>query len=329
MKVVVFKEKGSLDVLKIEDHALPDPAGTDVRVKITSIGLNRADSLFRQGLYFFQPAFPSRVGYEGAGIVDAVGSKVTFLKPGDRVAILPSSFNASHQGCCAEYGIYPESHLLPTPSSIDDEIAGGIWMQYITAWDALIEDARIQKGDCVVIPAASSSVGVAAIQIVNMHGGVSIATTTSPAKMEALSRLGAQHVINIKDGNYVERVKAISQGKGARIIFDPVAGPTVKDHIAAAATHGIIFIYGLLDRRPMDIHAGVLMKKQLTLKGYTLMPLFQDLEKLRKVVQSIATGLEQGLLVPIIAKKFKLESFRDAFEYLESNEQIGKIIINP
>ena len=329
MKTVIFNEVGSSKVLQIEDREKPEPGQGEVRLKITAIGLNRGDCLFREGYYFFKPTFPSRFGYEGAGIVDAVGENVTSCKVGDRMAVVPSSFNASEQGCCAEYAVFPEPWLIPTPPSISNDIAGGIWMQYITAWGALVTEANIQERDCVVIPAASSSVGIAAIQITNMRKGVSIATTTSPDKVERLKELGAAYVINMKEEDYVARVKEISKGIGAKVVFDPVAGPTMHDHVAASALYGTIFIYGLLDRRPMDIHAGAMMKKLLTIKGYTLYTLFQDQKVLRSIVSGITEGIEQGALKPTIAKQFKLEQIRDACDYMESNQQIGKIIINP
>ena len=162
-----------------------------------------------------------------------------------------------------------------------------------------------------------------------MRKAVAIATTTHSDKAARLKELGADHILNVQDENYVAQVKAISGGKGAKVIFDPVAGPSTRHHIAAAASHATLFIYGRLDRNPMDIHPGVLMKKLLTVKGYTLYTLFENPLLLKQAVEGITQGLEQGLLQPIIAKQFSLEQVQQACAYMEANQQLGKIVINP
>lgn len=328
MKVVEFAQTGPVDVLKLVERVKPEPGPGQVRLKITSVGLNRADALFRENRYFTKPTLPSRLGVEGAGIVDAVGAGVK-VPVGARMAFMPNSFDISTQGCLAEYGVYDEQWLIPTPDFISDEQAGAIWMKYLTVWGALLLDSRIGKGDCVVIPAASSSVGIAAIQTVNAFGGISVATTTSSEKVEILKEMGAQVVINMKTEDYVKIVKDLTGGKGANYIFDPVAGPTIRDHIAATAPHAVIYLYGLLDRRPMDIHAGVMMKKWLTVKGYTFRILFDHPEMWHQAVEEITDLLRKGILKPVIAGSYKLDEVQDAFRFLESNRQIGKIIVTP
>jgi NADPH:quinone reductase-like Zn-dependent oxidoreductase len=328
--VVIFKEVGSPKVLELVEQEIPVPGPREVRLKLTSIGLNRTDSVFREGVYFTRPTLPSRIGYEGAGIVDAVGPGGR-SKEGDRMAVIPCTMDVSQQGCCAEYAIFPESILLPTPPSISDELAGSIWMKYITSWGALVTDAKIKKGEHVVISAASSSVGVAAIQVANARGAISIATTTSPHKMARLKELGAAYVLDINDEDYVAKVKSITSGMGANVVFDPVAGPAMGKHLAAAAPCARIYLYGLLDPAPMDVHPGVMIKKMLSIKGFNSQTLFlhSSPEALAPALQGITQGIEEKKLQPVIAERFPLVRIREAFEYLESNQQIGKIVVHP
>ena len=337
MQAVVFKKGDSDNTLHLADLPLPqltqagEKGNKSVRVKLSSIGLNRADTLFPQGHYFFKPEYENsycRVGFEGAGIVDAVNEGSAF-KVGDRVAILPLKFDVSKQGCLAEYGIYDESIIIPSPSAISDDLTGAIWMQYLTAWGGLVTDGQLQANQTAVITAASSSVGIAAIQIAKMLGATAIATTTSDEKEVQLKALGADHVINMKTHDYVEKIKEITQNKGTNLVFDAVAGPATRGLVQGSARGGKIIIQGMLDRRPMDIHAGVLMKRLLTLKGFTLDLLLDNPEQLKNAIQKITEGLNSGALKPVIAKQFPMNQFEDALHLLKSNKHTGKIVINP
>ncbi|UZE94684.1 zinc-dependent alcohol dehydrogenase family protein [Alkalimarinus alittae] len=339
MRALIFKQLGAIETVELADLPLLTPEKGQVRIKITSAGLNRADTLFPEGRYFFKPQFSrlastnidtnySRLGFEGAGIIDAVGPEVDY-SVGDRVAITPLVLNVSHQGCMAEYGIYDANTLIPTPDRISDEDAGSIWMQYLTAWGGLIIDGQLKQGQSVVITAASSSVGIAAIQIANMLGANTIATTTSEEKMAQLNQLGAQHVINMKTDDYVTQIKHLTQNKGTDLVFDAVAGPDIRDLVQGSAKGGKIIIQGMLDRRPMDIHAGVLMKRLLTVKGFTLDEVLENPEILDECVTQITKGINTNQLTPVIAQKFTLPQFKEAFSFLKSNKHTGKIVINP
>ena len=329
MKAVQFNELGNLEALYLQEIPLANPKENEVRIKLTSIGLNRADLLFCQGRYFVQPTLPSRVGLEGAGIVDEIGKNVTQWKVGDRVGVIPATFSVSEQGCVAEYGIYEENWLVPTPDQLSDQLAGSIWTQYLTVWGALVYDANINQRSTVVISAASSATGIAAMQVAKAKGATVIATSTSANKFETLRSLGADYVLNTQEDNYVQRVKEISGGKGADVIFDAVAGLAMKKQIASTAPGAIIYVYGLLDRRPMDIHAGVMMKKLLTIKGYTFSALLADENQWRTCVAEITEAIQSEKLSPVIAKVFPLAEYQQAFRFLESNQQIGKILITP
>lgn len=343
MRVVAFSEPGSISVLTQREEVIHQPQQGEVLIKIESVGLNRADSLYREGRYFIKPFAEgtsvggaisakrpaySRLGFEGAGVIEAVADHSSFAV-GERVAVTPLQFDVISNGCLAEYGVYAESSLIRTPSSVPPALAGGIWMQYLTAWGGLVLDGGLRQGQTLVVTAASSSVGVACIQLGKSLGATVVATTTSEPKAAQLYDLGADHVINMKNDDYVERIRQITAGKGTDLVFDAVAGPSTRFLVQGAGRGSKIIIQGLLDRRPMDIHAGVLMKRLLTFKGFTLDLLLESPLALAQAVKKITEKLNLGELKPVIAQQFSLDCFAEAFALLESNVHTGKIIVNP
>ena len=192
-KVVRIIEIGGPEVLKIEDMAVGDPGPGEVRMRIEAIGLNRSEAMYRRGGYLTPPQLPSLMGYEAAGVIEAVGAGVTGFTPGNRVGVLPN-YRMGDYGTYAERAIVPVKSLIATPPDLTPIQAASIWMQYFTAF-GIVEAGRAALGDYVLIPAASSSVGLAAIQIANWVGAEPIALTRTSAKANALLELGARHVI--------------------------------------------------------------------------------------------------------------------------------------
>jgi NADPH:quinone reductase-like Zn-dependent oxidoreductase len=205
--------------------------------------------------------------------------------------------------------------------------AAGTWMQFVTAYGALVDIGNLQKGETVLIRAASSSVGLAAIQIANVLGAVPIALTRTSEKRQALLDAGAAHVIATQEEDLVSEVNRITAGKGARMAFDPVGGPEVASILRALSYLGIFFQYGALDTADMSIPVMEVLGKDLTIRGYQLFEITQDPERLDGAKAFITTGLQSGLLRPLIAKVFPLEQIADAHRFMESNAQIGKIVI--
>lgn len=329
MKAAVFEKNGDASVLEVQDIGQPFAEKGEVLIKIASSGMNRAEVLFRQGMYFQKAMFPSRIGMEAGGVVEEVGEGVTRFKVGDRVATLPAVLNQSTQGSAAEYTSVNENFVVMTPESVGDQDSAAIWMQYLTAWGALNHVTHVKPGNNVVIPAASSSVGVAAIQIVNDLGGNSIATTTSASKVERLKELGAKHVIDVKNEDYEARIKEITGGNKVNIVFDPVAGKMMASHINVAAQGAWIFLYGVLDPSPMSIHPGYLVGKNVKLAGYNVAALLMDPPACQQAVATITDRLNEGKYQLVIDKHFPLGEVADAYRYMESNQQIGKIVLNP
>ncbi len=328
MRAAMFSGTGEASILRVVDVPARDPGAGEVRIRVTSAGLNRADANYRAGKYLIRTPGESRSGFEGAGIVDAVGPGAPFAV-GDRVGVLPSSFDVVHEGAAAESMTVPAAVVVGTPSTIDDRDAGAIWMQYLTAWGALVEIAGVGPGDWVVVPAASSSIGIASIQLCRTLGAKVIATTTSADKVEALRRFDPDAIVDTRAEPYVERVQAITGGAGARVIFDPIYGPIVNDHIKVACREAIVFVYGVLDFTPLELHAGGMLRKQIRLQGYTIGPMLADTERRGRAVDAVTRHLERRDFAPIVDSYFPLDAIQDAHRRLESNRQVGKVVVTP
>jgi NADPH:quinone reductase-like Zn-dependent oxidoreductase len=325
-RVVRFHKTGGPEVLRIEDLEVPPPGQGEVQIRIKALGLNRAESMFRRGQYLEEPRLPARLGYEAAGTVSAVGPGVEGFKVGDAVSTIPA-FSLNQYGLYGELANAPVHAVAHHPDSLSFAKAAAVWMQYLTAYGALIDIGRLGRGDTVLIPAASSSVGLAAIQIANRVGAAPVALTRGSAKRQALLDAGAAHVIATEEQDLVKEVLGITGGKGARVVFDPVGGPTVTKLVEATSRPGIVFLYGALSLEPTPLPLFDVLSKWVTIRGYVLMEITADPERLRKGKEFVNSGLADGSLKPIIARTFPLEQIVEAHRYLESNQQIGKVVV--
>jgi NADPH:quinone reductase-like Zn-dependent oxidoreductase len=325
-KVVYFYELGAPEVLKLEEKPLPEPGEGEVRLRVHAIGLNRAEVVFRQGQYFLKPQFPSKIGYEASGIVEAVGAGVDKKLIGQKFSTVPC-FDMGKYGVYGEVAIVPAYALAAYPEKLSFTEATSIWMQYLTAYGALVHYGKITKDDFVIITAASSSVGIAAIEICRDQGAISIATTRTPRKKAELLALGADYVIVTDEEDLPTRVKEITKGQGARIIFDPIAGPNIEKLAAAVANRGIIYEYGNLSGEPMPYPLMHALAKGISIRGYTVLELVTDPNLRPKAEKYIYDNIINGTFKPKIARTFTLEQIVDAHKYMQSNEQIGKIVV--
>ncbi|HJW99855.1 MAG TPA: zinc-dependent alcohol dehydrogenase family protein [Terriglobales bacterium] len=326
-KMIRFHKVGGPEVLRIEEEPSKQPGPGEVRLKVQAVGLNRAESMFMHGQYVEQPKLPAGLGYEAAGVVETVGADVEKTWVGKRVATIPA-FSMNRYAMLGEEVIAPAAALGEYPAKLSPAEGSAIWMQYLTAYGALIAVAHMAKGDFVVIPAASSSVGIAAIEMAKAEGAISIATTRKSNKKAELLSLGAAHVIATEEEDFVARVKEITGGKGARVIFDPVAGPFLEKLADAAAPGAIIFQYGALSMQPTAFPLILALTKALTVRGYMLMEITLDSQKLAVAKKYVYDRLADGRFRPKIAKVFPFAETVEAYKYLESNAQIGKIVIS-
>jgi len=324
-KVVRIYQHGGPEELRFEELNIGEPGAAEVRLKIEAIGLNRSEAAFRAGEYPVTPKFPTLIGYEGVGVVEALGAGVQGFGVGERLCVLPN-FRLGEYGIYGERAIVPARSLLSPPPGLTPVEAASIWMQYFTAL-AIIEIAHAAIGDYVIVRAASSSVGLAAIQLANWAGAVPIAATRSSAKSAALRQQGAKHVIPTDETDLVAEVQRITGGKGARIIFDPVGGPDIDKLALAAAEEGIIFIYGGLSGKPTPYPHWPAALKGLSIRGWVASSIWNRPERFARNRQLILQGLASGHLRPVIAKTFPFSQIVAAHRYLESNQQIGKIVV--
>jgi NADPH:quinone reductase-like Zn-dependent oxidoreductase len=327
-RIVLFDQHGGPEVLRIAHEAPRQPGPGELRLKVHALGLNRAEVMFRTAVYTEQAQFPARIGYEASGIVEAVGPDVTDFKVGDRVGTFPG-FELNKYGVAGDTALISTKYVAHTPDSLSFEQGAAIWMQYLTTWGSLIEFGGLKKGDFVAITAASSSVGIAAIQMVNDAGGTSIAITRKANKKAELLAAGAHHVIVSEDEDMAARVEAITGGKGARIVFDPVGGPYIEKLAAIVASEGVIIEYGWLQEGAPIFPAVPAIVKGFSVRGFHLTyHVIGHPERLQRALAYTTERLNSGVFKPLIAeKRFTLEQISDAYRYMESNEQVGKIIV--
>jgi NADPH:quinone reductase-like Zn-dependent oxidoreductase len=324
--IVRFHELGGPEVLKFEEAPTQKPGKGEARIRVQAAGLNRAESMFYHGQYLEDPKFPARIGYEVAGQVEEVGDGVDKSWIGKSVATIPS-FSMNSYGTLGQEAVVPVEALGEYPKNLTPVQAAAIWMQYLTAYGALVHFGGVKAGDFVSIPAASSSVGLAAIQIVRDAGATAIAVTRTGAKRKELLDLGARHVIASQEEDYVTRVKEITGGKGARLTFDPVAGPFLKKLAAASAQGGIVFEYGALSSEPTPFPLLEALGKGLSIRGYVLMEITSNPALATAAKKYVYDRLADGRFVPKIDKTLDFAQTVEAYRYLESNVQVGKVVL--
>ena len=324
-RTIKFAKVGGPDVLEFIETTVPAPGPAEVRIKVKAIGINRAESMWRQDDYIEPVKFPAGLGYEAAGIVDAVGPDVAGIAVGDAVNVIPS-FSMNQYTTYGEVILVPDYAVVPHPKSLSFAEAASIWMMFVTAYGALIEDAKVTTGDFVMIPAASSSVGLAAIQIANYAGATTIALTRTAKKKKQLIEAGAAHVIATEESDLVQEVMRITDGKGARVAFDPVGGPDFPKLISALSMQGIAFLYGALSPDPTPVPILKMIPKVITVKAHNIWQTSGDPGRRKAAVEFVLKGLESGDLKPVIDRTFTFDEMVEVHRYLENNGQFGKIV---
>ena len=325
-KIVTFNRTGGPDVLEITDMAVAAPAAGEVQIRVKAIGINRAEVMYRSGQYVIEPQFPAKLGYEAAGIIEAVGAGVNEFAVGDNVSIIPS-FMFTEYGMYGELVNAPAHAVVKHPDNLTFAEAAASWMMFITAYGALVEFGHLQAGQFAVMGAASSSVGIAAIQIANMLGARPIALSRTSHKNEWLRNAGAEAVIATTEQDLTAELNMLTQGAGVNLVFDPVGGPDVAKLAAAMAMNGTFYQYGALDARDLSIPVMDILGKHLQFRGYELFEITTDAEKMARAKAFVYDGLKSGQLKPVIDKTFVFEEIAEAHRYMEANGQVGKIVV--
>ena len=325
-RTIKFTQAGGPEVLEFIETQVPAPGPHEVRIKVKAIGINRADSMWRNDKYVESPIFPAGLGYDAAGIVDAVGKDVTGFAVGDAVSTIPA-FSLNKYSAYGEVILAPDHAVVKHPAALSFVEAASVWMMFLTAYGALVFDAQVKADDFVIIPAASSSVGLAAIQIANYAGATPIALTRTSEKKKRLQEAGAAHVIATQEQDMLAEVMRITDGNGARIAFDPVGGADFRKLIAALTNQGIAYIYGALSEDDTTIPVLEMIRKMTVVKGYSIRLVTGDADRRKVAVEYVTTGLASGALKPVIDRLFKFDEMVEVHRYLENSGQFGKIVV--
>ncbi|MBX9670059.1 MAG: zinc-dependent alcohol dehydrogenase family protein [Candidatus Obscuribacterales bacterium] len=324
-RIVMLHALGGADALKLEEVGELEPEAGEVVITVKAIGLNRAEVLFREGRYLETPLLPARIGYEAAGYISKLGAGVKDFSVGDFVSTIPS-FPQSKYGVYGEEAVVPARSVVKMPESMSCEEAASVWMQYLTAYGALIELGHLQPKQYVVVTAASSSVGVASIQMIKDCGAHSIVTTRTQVKKQALLDAGADYVVVTDEENVATRILEITKD-GADLVFDSVAGSLLTDLARATKFEGQIFIYGALSLDRTQFPLRIALKKGLSLRGYTMFQITDVQERMDRGKKYVLDRLQNGIFKPVIDRSFSLDQLADAHRHMESNQQLGKIVV--
>jgi len=333
MRRIVIEKFGGPEVLQVVQEDLPAPGPGQVRVRITSIGMNHADLMARRGEYKIASGDPPFTpGLEAGGEIDAVGPDVADRAPGERVTLDVATPRRGF-GSYVSHVVCDAHETVPVPDVIPETQIGALWLAYLTAWGCLIWKQQLQPGQTVAIPAASSAVAMAAAQIVKQVGGTAIGLTTNAHKLELLRDLPEatyDHLVLTRDRDWYSELKTITDGRGVDVFFDPVAaGPYLETEIRALAPYGTIWIYGLLGKpAPINIHT--LIRKRGAIRGWVLSELVEaGRDQYECGYDYILDEFARGNFIQHVAMTFHLDDVRQAHDFMEKGEHIGKLVLVP
>jgi NADPH:quinone reductase-like Zn-dependent oxidoreductase len=333
-RMVRFQEFGSPDVLHIEKVELRDPGPGEVRIKVAAIGMNFAEAMWRQNQYMETPRLPSGLGYEAAGVIDKLGAGVADFRIGEKVATL-----AGHsQGDYPAYGdvvIMPASSLVRYPANLSDVEAASVWMAYLTGYFALLELAHLADAQTVLATAASSSTGLAAIQIAKAVGARVIATTRTSAKAAALREAGADVVVATGSEDLEARVLEETRGQGVDVAYDAVGGQQLAIMGRIIKPRGHLILYGVRSGEELKPPIWDLWLRAIHFHLYTLfnftgsarLGLTRNEPAVQRAIAFVNRGFEQGLLKPKVDRTFEFSDVVAAHRYMEAGSQVGKIVM--
>lgn len=321
-RVVVFDEFGGPEVLRIVEEPVVEPGAGEVRVRIEAFAVNPLDAMMRSGAMPGVVRLPhARLGVEGTGVVDAVGSGVDGFAVGDPV-IIAAVPDAGVRGSYAEYTTLPASRVFARPAGLTVPEAAAIWVAFSTAYGALVEKAGLRAGDTVLISAASGAVGRAALRVAARVGAVPIAVTRHGAKTGELLAAGAAAVVATDRETVADAVRRHT-GTGADIILDLVTGPGQGELIAAARLGATLLAAGFLDPRPTPPADDA----EVTIRPYRSFEHTLDPAAVARMVAFLNADLDAAR--PIIDEVFPLDEVVEAHRRLDKGAHTGKIVVAP
>ncbi|WP_122210107.1 NADPH:quinone oxidoreductase family protein [Pseudomonas viridiflava] len=323
MKALLCKAFGPASTLVLEDIPAPDVKKNEILLDVHAAGVNFPDTLIIEGKYQFKPPFPFSPGGEAAGVISAVGEKVTHLKTGDRVMALTG------WGSFAEQVAVPNYNVLPIPESMDFTVAAAFSMTYGTSMHALKQRANLQPGETLLVLGASGGVGLAAVEIGKALGARVIAAASSAEKLEVAKNAGADELINYTDTSLKDEIKRLTNGNGADVIYDPVGGDLFDQAIRAIAWNGRLLVVGFASGRIPELPVNLAL-----LKGASVVGVFWGSFAQRQPQDNAANfkqlfaWFEEGKLKPLVSQVYPLERAGEAIDALGGRRAVGKVVIS-
>lgn len=323
MKALLCKAFGPASTLVLEDIPAPDVKKNEILLDVRAAGVNFPDTLIIEGKYQFKPPFPFSPGGEAAGVISAVGEKVTHLKPGDRVMALTG------WGSFAEQVAVPNYNVLPIPERMDFTIAAAFSMTYGTSMHALKQRANLQPGETLLVLGASGGVGLAAVEIGKALGARVIAAASSAEKLEVARNAGADELINYTEANLKDEIKRLTNGNGVDVIYDPVGGDLFDQAIRAIAWNGRLLVVGFASGRIPELPVNLAL-----LKGASVVGVFWGSFAQRQPQDNAANfkqlfaWFEEGKLKPLVSQVYPLERAGEAIDALGERRAVGKVVVS-
>jgi len=324
MKAVRYHETGEADVLRWEDAPEPKVGAEDVLIKVEAAGVNYADVMRRSGRYHFKTDFPALLGTEAAGTVISIGANVRAFKEGDRVFCRTTA-----AGCQAERVAAPVSEVLRMPASISFADAASIPVIFLTAYHMLKTLAPLRAGETVLIHAAASGVGTAAVQLAKVWGAKVIATASMDEKLDLVRRLGADHCINYTKQDFVKETLRLTDDVGVERVLECVGGDVLLNSFTALAPGGRLMIYGRASGNLPPLPPEQIFAKNLQIYGLNIggKPWTQAVHS--AALDEILELMAQGKVRPVISKTFGMADVAEAHRYLSNRQTMGKVILVP
>ena len=322
MKAVLCKAFGPAETLVLEEVANLEPKKTEVVLDVHAAGVNFPDSLIIEGKYQFKPPFPFSPGGEAAGVISAVGEKVSQFKVGDRVMALTG------WGSFAEQVAVPAYNVLPMPAGMDFTTAAAFSMTYGTSMHALKQRGNLQAGETLLVLGASGGVGLAAVEIGKAMGATVIAAASSAEKLAVAKAAGADHLINYSEQSLKDELKTLTKGQGVDVIYDPVGGPLFEEAFRSIAWNGRMLVIGFASGEIPALPANLPL-----LKGAALIGVFWGAFAQRQPQDNVANFQQlfawygQGKLKPLVSQTFPLEKAGDAIDTLAKRKAVGKVVV--
>lgn len=339
MRALTIVKHGGPKALQIREYPDPTPQAGEVRIAVKACGLNFAELMASKGLYPDAPKTPCVVGYEGAGVVDAVGSGVTSLKEGDRVFYL-TRFNGH-----ASSVVVPERQAVRMPDAMTFEQGAAIPVVYITAYHMLFRVARVRPKERVLVHMAAGGVGIAVLQLAATVEGLTIFGTASAAKHDRIRELGCHHPIDYRSKDYAEEVRSLTSGEGVDVVLDALGGPDWKKGYDLLRSGGMLIGFGLANAnstggrnllkalgqiiRIPRFSVMKLMDANKAVAGVNVGHMWDRIEMMREELDDIVALYEKGVVKPVIDSTYSFESSFDAFHKLDAGKNVGKVILTP